>query len=58
MSCALFKQNLCVCACMCVFYKIFMKGVGLRAGCRLPGKLTRRRGLGQTRHPPSQVGHD
>ena len=43
---------------MCVFYKIFMKEVGLKGGRGLPGKLTRRRGQGQTRHPPSQVDRD
>ena len=42
---------------VCV-YKIFMKGVGLKGGRGLPGKLTRRRGQGQTRHPLSQVDRD
>ena len=50
--------RVCVYTSMCVFYKIFMKGVGLKGGRGLPGKLTRRRGQGQTRHPPSQVDRD
>ena len=42
--CFVYTEFVCIYTCMCVFYKIFMKGVGLKGGRGLPGKLTRRRG--------------